>query len=180
VGSFFQKLFLAVLGRNAMVRCKDTEMSELLLANYGEMRQERGSADLHYTVGRQGESSAFFLTREGQEPLVASDDSEFLFLFEKGLTIDLQKLRSDLFFIHGAAIEFLGKAFMLVGPSGSGKSTTTWALLHHGFRYLSDELGPVDLESIHILTPSALSVSLQTHTHCLTRPSAPLELFMYR
>jgi hypothetical protein len=31
-----------------------------------------------------------------------------------------------------------------------GKSTTAWALLHHGFDYLSDELAPVDLDSLRL------------------------------
>ncbi len=81
---------------------------------------------------------------------MASDDSEFLFLFEKDMTIELQKLRRDLYFVHSAVLEFAGTAFMLVAASGSGKSTITWELLHHGFRYLSDELGPVDLKTLKV------------------------------
>lgn len=34
---------------------------------------------------------------------------------------------------------------LFVGESGAGKSTLTWALLHHGFGYLSDELAPIAL-----------------------------------
>jgi hypothetical protein len=34
---------------------------------------------------------------------------------------------------------------------------TTWGLLHHGFRYLSDELSPVELDSLTVLPfPRAL------------------------
>jgi ABC-type cobalamin/Fe3+-siderophores transport system ATPase subunit len=44
-------------------------------------------------------------------------------------------------------LAFGHETVMLVGESGSGKSTTTWALLHHGCRYFSDELGPVDLQT---------------------------------
>ena len=161
MGSYFKTLSLAVLDRNVKVRCKDTETFELLLANYGQMRQEPGTADLHYTVGRQNASSAFSLKREDQEPLGASDDSEFLLLFDNDISIELQKLRTDLFFIHAAALEFMGEALMLVGPSGSGKSTTTWGLLHHGFGYLSDELGPVDLKT--------LTVHPYSHALCLKR-----------
>ena len=39
---------------------------------------------------------------------------------------------------------------MLVANSGGGKSTTTWALCHHGFRYLSDELAPIDLKLLEV------------------------------
>ena len=41
-------------------------------------------------------------------------------------------------------------ALALVAPSGYGKSTTTWGLLHHGFKYLSDELAPVHLTTMQV------------------------------
>jgi hypothetical protein len=66
------------------------------------------------------------------------------------MTVELQKLRRDLYFVHAAVLQFGRKAFMLVGESGSGKSTTTWALLHHGCGYWSDELGPVDLQTLEV------------------------------
>ena len=77
-------------------------------------------------------------------------DGEFLHLFEKEICVQLQELRRDLYFVHSAALEYQGKACMLIGRSKSGKSTTTWALLHHGFRYLSDELAPVDPKTLHV------------------------------
>jgi hypothetical protein len=81
---------------------------------------------------------------------MARDDGEFLFQFEKDMTVQLQKLRHELYFLHGAALEFAGRSILLVAASGVGKSTTTWGLLHHGFRYLSDELAPVRLESMEV------------------------------
>ena len=65
--------------------------------------------------------------------------------FEQDLTVELQKRRSDLYFLHAAALERDGRALLLVAESGGGKSTTAWGLLHHGFRYASDELAPIDL-----------------------------------
>ena len=37
---------------------------------------------------------------------------------------------------------------MIAATSGTGKSITAWGLLHHGFDYLSDELAPIDLDSL--------------------------------
>ena len=82
---------------------------------------------------------------------LAEDDGDFLVELEAAVTIELQKLRSDLYFVHSAVLEKDGAAIMLAGQPGSGKSSTCWALLHHGLRYLSDELGPVDLESLRVL-----------------------------
>jgi hypothetical protein len=87
-------------------------------------------------------------------------------MIEKDLTIELQKRRPDLLFLHSAAVEFHGRAYLLVAASGTGKSTATWALLHHGFHYLSDELSAIDLDSLHVF-PYA-------HALCLKRaPPAP-------
>jgi hypothetical protein len=121
-------------------------------------------AALHYTAGKCPGSSAFFITRRGQPPLTAVDPGEFLFCFEKDLTITLQKRQRDRFYVvHSAVLAAAGKAFMLVGASGSGKSLTTWALLHHGFSYLSDELAPVDLNAMEV----------HPYPHALCLKSAP-------
>ncbi|MCA9140183.1 MAG: hypothetical protein KDB00_25600, partial [Planctomycetales bacterium] len=31
-----------------------------------------------------------------------------------------------------------------------GKSTTLWGMLHHGWRYVSDELAPIDLATLYV------------------------------
>jgi hypothetical protein len=143
-------LLFTVLGCNVTVQCKDAEARALLMTNYGHMQRSHDAADLTYAVGRQQASAAFFIARGGQEPLLASDDGEFLFVFEKEMTIALQTFRQDLYFVHAAVLEYAGNALMLVAESGGGKSITSWALLHHGFRYLSDELGPVDLKTLEV------------------------------
>jgi hypothetical protein len=142
-------LSLTVLGDNVHIQCTDPEAQTLLALNYGQMQGHVASAALHYTVGKCPDSAAFFITRQGQDPLIAEDPGAFLFCFEKDLTIMLQKRQRGRFYVvHSAVLAAAGKAFMLVGASGSGKSLTTWALLHHGFRYLSDELAPVDLNTL--------------------------------
>ena len=61
-----------------------------------------------------------------------------------------------------------GRASLFVAESGRGKSTMTWAMLHHGFEYLSDELAPIALDE--------LKVHPYPHALCLKRlpPSYPL------
>jgi hypothetical protein len=103
-----------------------------------------------YIVGRDSRSASFFVRRAGSAPLTAPDDGSFLALLDEDVLIELQKLRSDLYFIHAAVLQRADTAVMFVAPSGGGKSTLCWALLHHGFRYLSDELGPVDLTQLDV------------------------------
>jgi hypothetical protein len=94
--------------------------------------------------------------------LTSDDVGEFLYVLEGDVTIALQRIRKDLYFLHAAVAEVDGRAFLLVAESGGGKSTTLWGLLHHGWGYLSDELAPIDLSSnkVHAY-PRAL---------CLKRP----------
>ncbi len=142
-------LSLRLFGHSARVRCEDTRLLELLEADYGHANGNHACpSSLNYFVDTLDGTS--FIAREGRQKLTAYDDSEFLYLFEKDLTIELQRLRRDLYFVHSAVLEYDGKAVMLVAASGGAKSITTWALLHHGFRYLSDELGPVDLKALEV------------------------------
>jgi hypothetical protein len=144
-------LSFTVLGCHVVIQCSDAEAYALLQANYGGLQREsRDAAELRYTVGRQAGSQAFLLRRAGETPRRAADAGALLFMVEKDCTIALQILRPDLYFVHAAVLEWAGSAVMLVAASGEGKSTTTWALLHHGFRYCSDELGPVDVQTCEV------------------------------
>jgi hypothetical protein len=90
-------------------------------------------------------------------------------MLKKELTIDLQKIRRELYFLHAASLSLAGQGLLIVAASGRGKSTTAWALLHHGFDYLSDELAPVDLGS--------LRVQFYPHALCLKKaPTLPYSL----
>jgi hypothetical protein len=144
-------LQLSVFDRTIGLQCEGAGVPELLLAAYGCLATPPGGTlDISYSLGQANAGAGFFVAKAGQERLLAQDVAEFLFLFEKDLTIELQLRRRDLFFIHAAAVEYGGKAAIIAAPSGTGKSTTTWGLLHEGFRYLSDELAPVDLEGMAV------------------------------
>lgn len=117
---------------------------------------------ISYRVEREAAEGSFCISRNGACPLIARGDSDFLFSFEKDLTIELQYQRPDLFFVHAAVVERHGKAVVLVAPAGTGKSTLTLALLHAGFRYLSDELAPFDLVTLQVMPyPHALCLKAE-------------------
>lgn len=157
-----ERLSFRILDQHIQFYCPDAAVRRLLLANYGGLAVavEEGEPDLRYSA--IWERGAFSLVREGRPTLAGEDAADFLFLLEKELTVELQKRRADLFFLHSAAVEWRGRACLLVGESGAGKSTTTWALLQHGFGYLSDELSPVNLSSMEVL-PYA-------HALCIKQP----------
>src|SRR5262245_15643615 len=107
------------------------------------MRGDAGDVALDYAVGRDRAAEGYYVARQGQRPLVARDDGTFLATFDRDISVELQKIRRDLYFAH-AAVLIRRAAVMLVAKPGGGKSTLTWAMLHHGFGFLSDELAPVD------------------------------------
>jgi hypothetical protein len=119
-------------------------------------------------LGR-GTTTPWSLRLDNHETSPITDSYELLYCVEKAITIETQMHRRDLFFLHAAALSLDGFAFLLIARSGSGKSTTTWALANRGFGYLSDELAPVDLATLH--------VQPYPHALCLKRPApAPFEL----
>jgi hypothetical protein len=156
-----------ILGQRVRVACPDAAVVDLLLANYGALLASADAAapDLQYVVDRGPRPGAYALACRGRAPVAAGDAGSLLFHLEKDVTVALQERRPDLLFLHAAALERGGKAYVLAGESGHGKSTTTWGLLHHGFRYLSDELSPIDLRSLQVWP--------YPHALCLKRSPPP-------
>src|SRR5262245_50261507 len=160
-------LSLEILGLRVAVDCPDAAAADLVLGNCGAMVAPPGptAVDLGYRI-RRGDSAATYALTRGDDPLVGCADLDDLsFALEKDLTVELQLRRPELLFLHAAAIEWQGFVVLLAAASKSGKSTTAWALLHHGFRFLSDELAPIDLTTMSVLPfPHAL---------CLKHEPAP-------
>jgi hypothetical protein len=154
-----QSLSFLIVGQRVRIKCPAPLLRQVLLANFGAMvvADQGFPPDLEYSVNSRDTAPLFSLIPAGRAALAASDLGDLLYLLEKDITVELQKRRADLLFLHSAAIDWNGNACLLAADSGRGKSTTTWALLHHGFRYLSDELSPIDLESMEVFPyPHAL------------------------
>lgn len=151
-------LFFKLFDRVIRVDCASERAAFLLNSVYAEFRCSEQNAHLSFGVS-EPQQGLFKLSPPNEDAVVAEDEADFIFYFEKELTLALEKARADLFFIHGAVLHRNGKTIGLIAPSGNGKSTTAWALLHHGFDYLSDELIPVELETMTVMPyPHALCV----------------------
>jgi len=139
---------------SVQVACSSKEIVNIVTAGFSAFildPQEREPCQptIRYMISGDTENG-FMIEREGADPFKAKNTYWLLYGFEKDLTIELELQRKDLFFVHGAALTLNGKAILISAPSGSGKSTTTWALLHHGFDYMSDELAPIELKSLNV------------------------------
>lgn len=164
---------LHALGVDVTIDCADAGIRTLLTACYARLAGRSAPAHLRYAVVPAG-GGRWRLERAGRPPLATADAGEVLFQLDQDLVIQLQTFRDDLLFVHAGVLEFDGRAFILVAESGGGKSTTTWALVHHGFRYLSDELAPVDLATLAVHPyPRALSLK-DTPPHPYPLPGTAL------
>jgi hypothetical protein len=149
-------LHLEVLDCGVQIECADQDAHALLENIYRSFKQPIRQARVSYHI-TSGSPDGLFITRHGYCPVIARGLGDFICKFDKDLIIETQKLRPDLYFVHAAVVAFGGHAIALVAPSGFGKSTTTWALLHHGFKYLSDEIAPIDPRTLRVLPfPRAL------------------------
>jgi len=168
-----QLLSLVIFNKNIEVICHHPCVYEILKAIFSAFttkeNQPANPTDLSYEVDFNESSGMYSLIIEPNIVLNTSFPGEFLYWFEKEITISLQKMRTDLYFLHAAALEYNGYAFILTGPAGSGKSTMTWALVNNNCGYLSDELAPIDIQT--------MSVQPYPHALCLkAEPAVPYTL----
>lgn len=138
---------------NVNICCDDSQLIEILRRNFEAMKPVVDSAHkLDYQIHSRSESQGYKIRRSGSGFACRFDKSDELVpLLEGDLVVQLQLRRPDLLFLHSAVVGFDDHAHLLVGKSGAGKSTTCWGLLHHGFRYVSDELAPIVVDQGMVL-----------------------------
>lgn len=105
-----------------------------------------GDPACSYTVSYAGDDG-YRVVRDGAAAFIAETDGALLFHLDKDLTLVLQALRANLFFMHAAVVADGDRAWAISAPSGTGKSTTVWALVRDGLGYMSDELAPIEVTS---------------------------------
>lgn len=140
-----------VLGCRVEISCRRPAPALAIEHVWGKLLPLRAEPDLSYLVSAAAPEGPFELARPGREPDPAGHLGELLEALDADLSVELQKLRRDLLFLHSGVISWGEKAILLVGDSGIGKSTTCWALSHLGAQYLSDEFAPIDLDDVAVL-----------------------------
>ena len=155
------------------VHCADDETATLLDMVFGALRiaSEAPSAAVAatYRVDRGGSWPGYRIRDGDGGTTTLADADALLFHLDKSLTMALQRRRSDLYFLHAAAVAMGNRVALLPAPSGTGKSTLTVGLLERGFDYLSDELAP-----IHLAHASRISLRPRRESQgCATGSVAP-------
>ncbi|MEV4783176.1 HprK-related kinase A [Burkholderia sp. LMU1-1-1.1] len=93
-------------------------------------------------------------------------------MFEWGLNWCISSRAHSYLILHAAVVEKHGRAAILPAPPGSGKSTLCAALVHHGWRLLSDELTMVRLDD-GLIVPMPRPISLKNGSIELMRAVLP-------
>ncbi len=70
--------------------------------------------------------------------------SDMMSVLNRAVVRCFMRARTDLVWLHAAAVHRAGRALVLVGPWGRGKSTMSASLLELGWTYLSDDIAPID------------------------------------
>lgn len=163
-----------ILGCSIQIECDHPQLAAPLEDMYRAFRcaspdpDARDRALFYHISQASSPNSGIVIVRDDSIELTANSMGEYLFLFEKDMTIEVQKLCKHLYFMHAAVLSYKEQAIIITAPSGTGKSTTAWALLHHGCRYLSDELAPIDLDTMRVSAyPRALGLKGIPPVYCL-------------
>lgn len=116
---------------------------------------EDGFFDYHVALGqplgprRWLRPQVLFLL-DGQAPFKPLPRSQALPVLEWGLNWCIASQAHQYLILHAAVIERGGRAAILPGDPGSGKSTLCAALIHAGWRLLSDELALVRMDTLDL------------------------------
>ena len=151
------------------LRYQSRRIHDLLAANFGAMAYAGPVPSLRGHLSfevRECQGDVWEIVDTDNNATPVAGPGDLLFHLEQKIVVALQKARPDLYFLHSAVVERYGKGYLLVAESGRGKSTTTWLLLHHGFKYITDELAAIDLQTMRVYG--------YPHALCLKHePSAP-------
>lgn len=159
-------LLIRILDRIIEIRGDSESGISAVRASYGHLEVSEGTPDLSYSIEATPASALRIRRQTVVIPVERPED--LLMHFDDDLVVQLQLLRPDLYFQHAAVVCLDEHSYLFPAPRGHGKSTLAWALLQHGLRYSSDELG-----AIH---PTDLTVAPFSRAICLkSNPPPPYD-----
>ena len=96
-------LQLEVLGCGVQIECADKDAHALLRNIYLSFERPTARTRVSYHI-TPGSSDDFFLSRHGGRLEIARGPGDFICKFDKDLIVEAQKLRPDLYFVHGLQV----------------------------------------------------------------------------
>lgn len=133
------------------LHCDNDEVSALIAGAFGPLATVSSgpeTARRHYYI--RGTAGAGYVVSSARGEAALTGVAQLVVHIDKIITVELQHLRPDLFFVHGAVLSWKGRAAVISAPPGTGKSTLTLVALQCGLEYFSDELAPIDLDRLTV------------------------------
>lgn len=120
-------------------------------------------ADFHVGVHASWNGRRCYFELDGHRPFTPLAAGEGFAFLEWGLNWCVTAHCHHWLLVHAAVLARNDRAVLMPAPPGSGKSTLCAALMHHGWRLLSDEMALIDPAS-GLLTPSPRAISLKNQS----------------
>ena len=165
-----------------MVSCIRSPLPEIargigLLYTAHPLAADDGFADFHVAILRPGGLRRWVKPQvvfrfDGRPPFLPLPGDQAFPILEWGLHWCVSAHCHQDLIVHAAVLERNGGALLLPAPPGAGKSTLCAALVHRGWRLLSDELALFELASGAVV-PLARPVSLKNASIEVIRRFAP-------
>jgi len=115
-------------------------------------------------------------TVDGRRPFLPLPGAMAVPMLEAGLNWCIGTGANQFVALHSATLERRGRALLMPAPPGSGKSTLCAALVHRGWRLLSDEFALID-PATGLLAPVPRPVALKEGSIELLKAFAPKAYF---
>ncbi|MEJ7584195.1 MAG: hypothetical protein WKF43_08940 [Acidimicrobiales bacterium] len=134
----------------------------LIDALYAPFAGEGAAASHFGIVGTDRSTPTFEVHADTRCALVTTDAALALahLVWEIGQAVISASSDGPHLLLHAAAAERNGQAVLLPAPSHSGKSTMVTGLIANGFRYLTDDVAPLDpLRKLILPYPKPISVT---------------------
>lgn len=166
-----RRLTLEACGCRFEIRCPDAETVDLIGCVFDDFLGAPADT-VHaktYEIGSHGSRECVTVAASDGSRHVFDNPADLIFHLDKDITIELQRRRPELLFVHGAVLVRHSRAVILAAPAGTGKSTFTFAALQNGLDFFSDELAPVDLRDFTVH-------SYRRALHLKSRPPLPYSL----
>jgi len=99
---------------------------------------------------RGNEDSKHIIIRNGEIVYQTSDHTDLLMTLLEFILEDFIESTKDHLLLHSAVLVKNEKAIVLPADSNSGKSTLSIAMLKDGFKYISDEVGAINIDNLKV------------------------------
>lgn len=138
-------LFLSACGCRVRIICNNPIAKQLVINAFGALAVDTvyRNPDISIRVEFDSDRCSFVVNRQNLLPEFAHDQADLLYVVDMAMIVGQQQHRAALLFLHAAVVEYRNKTVIFAEPSRTGKSNLTWPLLNQGFRYISDELTPI-------------------------------------